>query len=382
MSDAEAAAFIAGQKSLQVGTIDRDGGVHLSTLWFAVVDDRIVFETYTKSQKIKNLERDDRITVLLEDGDAYENLRGVDDQGPGPAGPRPGRGDGPGPGGHGPQPPRRSGEALQAAADQMSAKRTAVIVEPARVASWTTPSWDEAMTGAHPLLDIQRLDTEADQHRYRRDNLAERPELDQARAELSRQQQRIDATALERVETVNPPQAARGRGRHRRGQGRPRRQPPYSGEIQSLRDLRALQDEIAGLRSSPERLGGTGPSRPLKRPRSWTSRCRTLEEARAAADREAGELRPGSRRPRPGSTISSKPWPRPGPEPRPTPTLICWPATSGCGRCSAPARPSPSTRPGVCGCPSAMPAVEFDRVKRCPPGSVLDCEECGRIVLR
>ena len=36
------------------------------------------FETFTKSQKIKNLERDNRITCLIEDGDAYDQLRGVE----------------------------------------------------------------------------------------------------------------------------------------------------------------------------------------------------------------------------------------------------------------------------------------------------------------
>lgn len=34
------------------------------------------------------------------------------------------------------------------------------------------------------------------------------------------------------------------------------------------------------------------------------------------------------------------------------------------------------------GCPLAMPAVEVDRVKKAPEGSVLTCEECGRLVLR
>ena len=38
---------------------------------------KIVFETYTSSQKIVNLKRDSRITVLLEDGLEYSNLRGV-----------------------------------------------------------------------------------------------------------------------------------------------------------------------------------------------------------------------------------------------------------------------------------------------------------------
>ena len=77
MSDAEIDEFIEEQKSLQVGTLNGDGSIHLSTLWFAVVDQKIVFETYTSSQKILNLKRDSRITVLLEDGLEYNNLRGV-----------------------------------------------------------------------------------------------------------------------------------------------------------------------------------------------------------------------------------------------------------------------------------------------------------------
>ena len=46
MSDAEIDEFIEEQKSLQVATLNGDGSIHLSTLWFAVVDQKIVFETY------------------------------------------------------------------------------------------------------------------------------------------------------------------------------------------------------------------------------------------------------------------------------------------------------------------------------------------------
>ena len=53
MSEEEQVQFIDEQKSLQVATINRDGTPHLSTLWFDVVDGDIVFETFTKSQKIK-----------------------------------------------------------------------------------------------------------------------------------------------------------------------------------------------------------------------------------------------------------------------------------------------------------------------------------------
>jgi len=77
MSDREAWDFIASRKSMQVATLSRDGAPHLTTLWFALVDGKLVFETFSKSQKIKNLERDPRIAVLFEDGLEYGDLRGV-----------------------------------------------------------------------------------------------------------------------------------------------------------------------------------------------------------------------------------------------------------------------------------------------------------------
>jgi len=77
MSDAEVFAFLDATQSLQVATIGKDGAPHLTTVWFAVHDGEILFETYGKSQKVVNLKRDDRIAVLAEDGTTYDTLRGV-----------------------------------------------------------------------------------------------------------------------------------------------------------------------------------------------------------------------------------------------------------------------------------------------------------------
>jgi PPOX class probable F420-dependent enzyme len=77
MSEDNLWRFIEEQKSVQVATINRDGTPHLMPLWFAVDDGAIVLETFTKSQKVKNLERDPRITVLFEDGTEYNLLRGA-----------------------------------------------------------------------------------------------------------------------------------------------------------------------------------------------------------------------------------------------------------------------------------------------------------------
>lgn len=77
MSEAEADAFLEEAQSLQVATIGKDGAPHLTTVWFALKDGDILFETYGKSQKVMNLRRDARIAVLAEAGTTYETLRGV-----------------------------------------------------------------------------------------------------------------------------------------------------------------------------------------------------------------------------------------------------------------------------------------------------------------
>ncbi len=77
MADEELWDFIESQKSIQIATINKDGSPHLTTLWFAVMDGKIVLETFTKSQKVVNLKRDPRIAVLVECGEVYDQLRGV-----------------------------------------------------------------------------------------------------------------------------------------------------------------------------------------------------------------------------------------------------------------------------------------------------------------
>ena len=81
MSDAEVAEFLDGHVKVQVATNGHDGVPHLTTLFYVVRDadggGRIAFWTYGRSQKIRNLERDDRVSCLVEDGTDYFELRGV-----------------------------------------------------------------------------------------------------------------------------------------------------------------------------------------------------------------------------------------------------------------------------------------------------------------
>ena len=77
MSEPEQAAFLAEKVKVQVATNGHDGVPHLTTLFYVVLEGRIAFWTYGRSQKIRNLERDPRISCLVEDGDDYFELRGV-----------------------------------------------------------------------------------------------------------------------------------------------------------------------------------------------------------------------------------------------------------------------------------------------------------------
>ena len=77
MSQEERLQFLEKQISLQIGTINKDGSPHLTTMWYIYDGDNFIFHTYTKSQKIINLKRDSRITLLTEAGSQYSDLQGI-----------------------------------------------------------------------------------------------------------------------------------------------------------------------------------------------------------------------------------------------------------------------------------------------------------------
>ena len=78
MTDAERDAFLHGRHTMSVATVGGDGRIHLVAMWYGFVGDQLAFWTYGKSQKIVNLERDARMTCLVEDGEAYNELKGVE----------------------------------------------------------------------------------------------------------------------------------------------------------------------------------------------------------------------------------------------------------------------------------------------------------------
>ena len=77
MTEAEVRAFLDEQRIVQVATIGPSGRPHLVPLWYVPRDGELHGWTYAASQKAKNLERDPRATLSVDDGVQYHELRGV-----------------------------------------------------------------------------------------------------------------------------------------------------------------------------------------------------------------------------------------------------------------------------------------------------------------
>ena len=77
MSAEEVSDFLDRQRVVICATVGPRGWPHLMPLWYVIRDGDIWAWTYAKSQKARNLERDSRATLQIEDGVQYHELRGV-----------------------------------------------------------------------------------------------------------------------------------------------------------------------------------------------------------------------------------------------------------------------------------------------------------------
>ncbi len=78
MTDAEIRAFLRSHKTIILSSIGPDGVPHPMPMWFVSDDDFVVsMATFRGTQKIKNLQRDPRVSLLVESGREYAELKGV-----------------------------------------------------------------------------------------------------------------------------------------------------------------------------------------------------------------------------------------------------------------------------------------------------------------
>lgn len=79
MTSDEVEAFLAGRRTMNLATYNHDGTIHLVAMWYGFLPDGTIgFETFARSQKAQNLRRDPRVTALVEAGDTYQSLQGVE----------------------------------------------------------------------------------------------------------------------------------------------------------------------------------------------------------------------------------------------------------------------------------------------------------------
>ena len=78
MTEEEQGEYLRAAQTIIINTIGTDGVPHPMPMWFGLEEDgAVVMTTFTKSQKIKNIERDPRVSLLVEDGTIYAELSGL-----------------------------------------------------------------------------------------------------------------------------------------------------------------------------------------------------------------------------------------------------------------------------------------------------------------
>ena len=78
LTDDEVADFLRTSRTIILVSNGKNGYPHPMPMWYAVDDNNVVtMTTFRKSQKINNLKRDPRVALLVESGDAYQELKSV-----------------------------------------------------------------------------------------------------------------------------------------------------------------------------------------------------------------------------------------------------------------------------------------------------------------
>ena len=78
LTEVEQLALLRSARTVHIASINADGRPHLVPMWFELDDEGlIVFTTYGKAQKVRNLERDPRVTAMIEGGEAYNEIHGM-----------------------------------------------------------------------------------------------------------------------------------------------------------------------------------------------------------------------------------------------------------------------------------------------------------------
>jgi general stress protein 26 len=78
MTGDEISAYLEGAKTVILCSNSRNGHPHPMPMWFTIAaDGAIQMTTFAKSQKVNNLRKDPRCSLIVESGLEYQDLKGV-----------------------------------------------------------------------------------------------------------------------------------------------------------------------------------------------------------------------------------------------------------------------------------------------------------------
>src|SRR4051794_15591985 len=81
MDVAERDEFLRSERTCRVATVGSDGAPHVTPLWFLWDGSALWLTSIVRSQRWTDLQRDGRVSVVVDAGDEYTDLRGVEIRG-------------------------------------------------------------------------------------------------------------------------------------------------------------------------------------------------------------------------------------------------------------------------------------------------------------
>jgi hypothetical protein len=78
MTSEEVDGYLRAERTCRVGTVGADGGPHVSAMWYVWDGSAVWLYSVVKSQRWVNVARDRRVSVLVDGGVEFMELRGVE----------------------------------------------------------------------------------------------------------------------------------------------------------------------------------------------------------------------------------------------------------------------------------------------------------------
>ncbi|MFF1544565.1 pyridoxamine 5'-phosphate oxidase family protein [Streptomyces sp. NPDC058291] len=78
MTSGELDAFLTVQRTCRVATVSTDGAPHVSALWFLWDGNALWLYSVVRSRRWADLRRDPRVAIVIDTGEEYDTLRGVE----------------------------------------------------------------------------------------------------------------------------------------------------------------------------------------------------------------------------------------------------------------------------------------------------------------